>query len=105
MPTTSASPYENRRILVEHAPVRFALDIPCRCNAGLSDHRLLEAQIIIVAGKLQGVGDGQIFEQIGREPMTVILEPREKRNIEHDVAVTQWGPFVGIINVNANSGR
>ena len=65
---------------------------------------MLEAQIIIVAGRLQGVGDGQVFEQIGHEPMTVILEPREKKNIEHDVAVAQWGR-VDIINVNANSGR
>jgi len=66
---------------------------------------LLEAQINIIAGRLQGNGDGQSFVQIGHEPMTVILEPREKRNIEHDVAVTLWGPFVSIINVNASSGR
>jgi hypothetical protein len=36
--------------------------------------------------------------------MTVILEPREKKNIGHDVAVAQWGR-VDIININANSGR
>jgi hypothetical protein len=68
-------------------------------------NRLLEAQINIVAGRLQGAGDGQVFQQIGHEPMTVILEPREKKNIEHDVVVTQWGPFVNIINVKASSGR
>lgn len=65
---------------------------------------MLEAQIIIVAGRLQGVGDGQVFEPIGHEPMTAILEPKEKKNIKHDVAVAQWGR-VDIINVNANSGR
>ena len=67
-------------------------------------NRLLEAQIDIVATRRRSTGDGIVYDQIGREPMTAILEPREKKNIKHDVAVAQWGR-VDIINVNANSGR
>jgi hypothetical protein len=67
-------------------------------------NRLLEAQIDIVATILQSPGDGIIYNQIGHEPMSVILEPRETKNIEHDVAVAQLG-IADIITVNAHAVR
>jgi hypothetical protein len=67
-------------------------------------NRLLEAQIDIVATKRQSPGDGIVYNQLGHEPMSVILEPREKKNIEHDVAVAQLG-IADIITVNAHSVR
>lgn len=67
-------------------------------------NRLLEAHINIIAARRLFIGDGQAFEQIGNEPMTVSLEPREKKNIEHDVSIARWG-IVDIISVKANSGR
>jgi hypothetical protein len=67
-------------------------------------NRLLEAQIDIVATRRRSTGDGIVYDQIGREPMSVILEPREKKNIEHNVAVAQFG-IADIITVNAHSVR
>ena len=67
-------------------------------------NRLLEAQIDIVATRRQSPGDGIVYNQIGHEPMSVILEPREKKNIEHDVAVAQLG-IADIITVNTHSVR
>ena len=52
---------------------------------------LIEADIVMLATRRRFVGNGEVFDQVGSESMTLKLAPKEKKRVEHDVAVKDWG--------------
>jgi hypothetical protein len=77
---------------------RVAFQIENRLNY------VIEADIVMLATMRRFVGDGEVFDQVGSETMTLKLAPREKKRVEHDVAAKDRG-IVTFVTVHAAARR